>query len=173
MQQFVPAVSYFTLIDRYILSCMVFQFFMTLHNMLGGLIKNSAALRLFEWTSFGIAVFAFMLINVYFVYLSWVCIKKATKMEAKDKAIYEEACSRRKPTKEANDGHKENARDQVVPAKEKAFLEKVNDTEKNIEGGTVHMKISAKTVSNREENIERNSPQMKVTAYENEGSSTR
>jgi len=89
VQQFVPTVSYFTLIDKYILYCMVFQFFMTVHNMIGGLITNSKALLIFEWTSFGIAVLAFVTINVYFGCLSWVSIKKAKKSEADDKAEYD------------------------------------------------------------------------------------
>jgi len=89
VQQFVPTVSYFTLIDKYILYCMVFQFFMTVHNMIAGLITNSKALLIFEWTSFGTAVLAFMAINVYFGHLSWVCIKKAKKSEADDKVEYD------------------------------------------------------------------------------------
>ena len=130
VQQFIPKVSYFTLIDSYILSCMVFQFFMTVHNMIGGLIKNSTALRIFEWTSFGIAVFAFMLINAYFVYLSWVCIKKARKSEAEERNMYEKACSQRKPQKEANDENVKTAGD-PAQMKEKSFLETLDDTEMN------------------------------------------
>ena len=120
VQQFVPTVSYFTLIDRYILSCMVFQFFMTVHNMVGGLIKNHTALRIFEWTSFGVAVFAFMLINAYFGYLSWMCIKKARKSEAEDEKKYKEACTQRKSPKKENNGQKKNAGD-PVPLQEHAL----------------------------------------------------
>jgi len=89
VQQFVPTVSYLTLIDKYILYCIEFQFFITVHSMIGGLITNSKALSIFEWISFGTSLFAFVAINVYFGHLSWVCIKKAKKSEADNKAEYD------------------------------------------------------------------------------------
>jgi len=88
VQQFVPTVSYFTLLDEYILSCMAFQFFMTLHNMIGGVITDSRTLSTFEWTWFVIAVLTFTVINVYFVYLSVKYINKAKELQAKDEKEY-------------------------------------------------------------------------------------
>ena len=109
VQQFVPTVSYFTLIDKYILYCMVFQFFMTVHNMIGGLITNSKALLIFEWTSFGIAVLAYVAINVYFGHLSWLCIRNAKEKEEHHRKEYvklnpQQSMETKQPTKVAEDG---------------------------------------------------------------------
>ena len=168
VQQFVPTVSYFTLIDKYILCCMVFQFFMTVHNMIGGLITNSKALLIFEWTSFGIAVLAFLVINVYFGHLSWTCIKKAEKSKTDDKAKYNKLNPRheketKKPAKVADEGQEKIDGDQVLMNKNTITEIENDNREENItDNGNAYVNME----SGKEECNEGNSGQMDVSIHE-------
>ena len=76
-QQFVPTVSYLTLIDKYILSCMIFQFCMALYSTISGFLSNSDMLSAIELASFGIAILVFALIHAYFAIFSLEFINKA------------------------------------------------------------------------------------------------
>ena len=90
VQQFVPTVSYLTLIDKYILLCMVFQFLITLHNIFGGLITNLKALLIFEWVCFGIALLLFILIHLVVGCFSVKYIKDVKSMERCDGKLFNE-----------------------------------------------------------------------------------
>ena len=87
-QQFVPTVSYLTLIDKYILACVIFQFFMAIQNAISGLLSNSELLSTFEWICLEIAVFGFAVIHVYFGYVSWKCTRDAKKKMERDRKTY-------------------------------------------------------------------------------------
>ena len=130
-QQFVPTVSYFTLLDKYILSCMVFQFIITLHNIVGGLITDSKALVIFEWICFGIALSTFLSINLYFVCLSFKYINEAKKSEADHKAEYEELNPRKstktKELRKAGGDGKENVEGCQVLVNKSAHAKMEND----------------------------------------------
>lgn len=89
VQQFVPTVSYLTLMDKYILSCMVFQFSMAaIHNSVAGLISNKNSLFYFEWICFGSGLATFALIHVVFGVLSVKYVMKNKKQMAKDRNDY-------------------------------------------------------------------------------------
>ena len=71
VQQFLPTVSYFTFLDRYVLSCLIFQFGMALiHNTTSGLITSTESLETFEVISFEVGLLLFFLINAVFVTMS-------------------------------------------------------------------------------------------------------
>ena len=76
-QQFVPTVSYLTLIDKYILSCIVFQFCMALYTTFSSFLSSSDMLPAIELTCFGVALLCFVLIHVYFAIISLEYIKEA------------------------------------------------------------------------------------------------
>ena len=89
VQQFVPTVSYLTFMDKYILSCMVFQFSMAaIHNSVAGLISNKNSLSVFEWACFGAGLFAFVAINVVFGIFSVVHVMRTNKLMRMDKEEY-------------------------------------------------------------------------------------
>ena len=89
VQQFVPTVSYLTLMDKYILSCMIFQFSMAaVHNSVAGLISSKNSLRYFEWVCFGAGLFVFLVINVVFGIISVVYMMQTRKLMRSDKEIY-------------------------------------------------------------------------------------
>ena len=89
VQQFVPTVSYLTLMDKYILSCMVFQFSMAaVHNSVAGLIKNKNSLNYFEWACFGSGVFAFVVIHIVFGIYSVKYVMKTKKQMKIDRDNY-------------------------------------------------------------------------------------
>ena len=88
VQQFVPTVSYLTVLDSYVLCCMVFQFCMALHNAISGVITDASALSIFELVSFLLAVVAFVLINTIFGILSFIHIRRAKNQMARDKREY-------------------------------------------------------------------------------------
>ena len=148
VQQFVPTVSYFTLLDEYILSCMAFQFFMTLHNMIGGVITDSRTLSTFEWTWFVIAVLTFTLINAYFVYLSVKYIKEAKEQEEKDKDQYYELNPEKLKNKMPEDDRKESIEGSQVPVNKNATAKIENDEAEIIDRNSgklkknVHVKVA-------------------------------
>eukprot|EP00795_Rhopilema_esculentum_P007550 gene7550-13335_t len=89
VQQFVPTVSYLTLMDKYILSCMIFQFAMAaIHNSVAGLITNAKALIYFEWSCFGLALTVFIVIHIVFAIISLKYVVKNKKRMRADKERY-------------------------------------------------------------------------------------
>ena len=88
VQQFVPTVSYLTLLDKYVLACMVFQFCMALQNAISGKITNTAILSVFELASFILALVTFIGINTVFGCLSLLYIRKAKNQMAEDRLTY-------------------------------------------------------------------------------------
>ena len=88
VQQFVPTVSYLTLLDKYVLSCMIFQFCMALHNAISGVITNAKTLSLFEHISLAVAVLAFIVIHIVFACLSVMYINLAKNQMLEDKRRY-------------------------------------------------------------------------------------
>ena len=88
VQQYVPRVSYLTLIDKYILWSMIFQFLVALHNIISGFLRHSVLLSPFEWLSIVIAGSLFMLINAYFVYVSHKYNNDAKSRMQEDKIEY-------------------------------------------------------------------------------------
>ena len=92
VQQFVPAVSYLTFMDKYILSCMIFQFGMAaIHDSAGGLISNKESLWHFEWACFGVGLIVFLAMNVVFGIKSLEYVRKARKSMKEDKEKYLQA----------------------------------------------------------------------------------
>ena len=68
VNSFVPQVPYPTLLDKFIICCMTFQFLVAVENGVAALIhiyypKN---LQMFEWVSFGALAFIFLLIHIVF-----------------------------------------------------------------------------------------------------------
>jgi len=89
VQQFVPTVSYLTFMDKYILSCMIFQFSMAaVHNSVAGLISNKDSLKYFEWVCFGAGLFVFVAINVVFGIISVVYMVQTRTLMRDDKEMY-------------------------------------------------------------------------------------
>ena len=71
-----------TLIDKYILSCMVF--------IIRGLITDAKALLIFQCICFHIALLAFLLLTSYFAYLFLRYRNEAKDKEEKNTANYKE-----------------------------------------------------------------------------------
>ena len=89
VQQFVPTVSYLTFMDKYILSCMIFQFSMAaVHNSVTGLISNKDSLTYFEWVCFGAGLFVLVAINVVFGIISVVYMMQTRTLMKDDKEMY-------------------------------------------------------------------------------------
>ena len=88
VQQFVPTVSYLTFLEKYILSCMIFQFGMAaVHNTTSGLIKSTKSLAIFEVACFVAGLFVFVGINAVFAAMS---IEKIRDVNRKAKMHREE-----------------------------------------------------------------------------------
>ena len=89
VQQFVPTVSYLTFMDKYILSCMIFQFGMAAaHNSVAGLISSKSSLRYFEWVCFGVGLLVFVAINIFFGIMSFVYTMQTRRLMRDDKKRY-------------------------------------------------------------------------------------
>ena len=90
VQQFVPTVSYLTLMDKYLLCCMVFQFAMAIHNSVSGMITNSKSLHYFEWIVFGTSLSVFVLYHLVFGMLSIIYLWQAKRQIIKDRQEYKD-----------------------------------------------------------------------------------
>ena len=89
VQKFVPTVSYLTFMDKYILSCMIFQFSMAaVHNSVTGLISNKDSLKYFEWVCFGTGLFLFVAINVVFGMKAYRYTRQTRTLMKNDKEMY-------------------------------------------------------------------------------------
>ena len=88
VQQFVPTVSYLTLLDKYVLACMVFQFFMAVYNAVSGMITNAKVLSYSEWSSFIAGLVIFVIMHIIFGLISWKKVKSAEQKITTDKMSY-------------------------------------------------------------------------------------
>ena len=91
VQQFVPTVSYLTFLDKYILSCLIFQFGMAaVHNTISGLITSTKSLAIFEVACFEIGLFVFMGMNTVFAAMSVAKVKDVNRKVKKHREEYME-----------------------------------------------------------------------------------
>lgn len=102
VQQFVPTVSYLTLMDKYVLICMVFQFFMAaVHNSVSGVITDKTVLQYFEWICLGLALFCFVVFHIIFAIYSMKYKIKNNKQMVADKKAYKDTNRASQLAKEA------------------------------------------------------------------------
>ena len=68
VNSFVPQVPYPTLLDKFIICCMTFQFLVAVENGVAALVHifYPKTLRMFEWISFGALLLIFLLIHIIF-----------------------------------------------------------------------------------------------------------
>lgn len=123
---FVPQVSYLTLLDKFIICCMAFQFLMAGQNIASSFIntRHKSSLKIFEWASFGTLLGLFVLIHLIFggFWLSYTSSnrrkmaehekanKEMKKKVQENKSVYEFTPS---PPEEEEDGPQQ----QTLPAK--------------------------------------------------------
>eukprot|EP00794_Sanderia_malayensis_P020422 gene20422-22435_t len=88
---FVPQVPYPTVLDKFIITCMMFQFFMAVQNAISALLHVSkpAVLSLFEWLSFAVLLLAFSLIHIVFGCYWFVYTKSARHLIRKHEREYQ------------------------------------------------------------------------------------
>ena len=67
ISQSLPTVSYLTLMDKYVLCCIFFQFFMSMQASISGMIKDKSSRGKFEWVCFYLAL-------IFFVIYHGICI---------------------------------------------------------------------------------------------------
>lgn len=92
VQQFLPTVSYTTFLDKYIMTCMGFQFFMAIFSGVSGMTHGHTDVHgLFEWNSFAIAVIVFLLIHVVFGSLSYHHLAEAKASMKRDESAYKDS----------------------------------------------------------------------------------
>ena len=70
-----PPVSYLTILDKYVLSCILFIFLITIVNSVAGLISNKTDLKSFLWYSFYAAVGLFVIMHAIFGVMSVVAVR--------------------------------------------------------------------------------------------------
>ena len=89
---YVPQVAYLTLLDKFIISCMVFQFLVSVESAIAALIHKhfKSALGLFELASFGVLAFIFLCIELIFGIWSLKCWLKARRMRTKHAVNYKQ-----------------------------------------------------------------------------------
>ena len=97
VQQFVPRVSYLTLIDKYILWSMIFQFIVAFRTAFStGFPSNSVQLSNFDKTSLWLALLTIVSLHAIFVCLSVNCIQNAkSKIENDERKYIERNPSKR------------------------------------------------------------------------------
>ena len=68
VNSFVPQVPYPTLLDKFIICCMTFQFLVAVENGVAALVHifYPKSLHMFEWISFGILLLIFLLVHLVF-----------------------------------------------------------------------------------------------------------
>ncbi len=90
VNDFVPQVPYPTLLDKFIISCMIFQFFMAVQNAISALLKvsNPRFLEKWEWISFVVLVFAFFAIHIVFGNFWYRYTSSAKRLIAKHRREY-------------------------------------------------------------------------------------
>ena len=86
--QLIPPVSYQTLMDRYILFCLIFLFSMSVQNAVSGGITNSLTQKLFEQITLYIAVGTFVLSNTVFLFISFWKVGKVNRLKEKQAEQY-------------------------------------------------------------------------------------
>ena len=100
VQQFVPRVSYLTLIDKYIMWSMIFQFAVAFRTAFSsGYPSSSVQLSNFDVTSRWLALLSFLLLHIVFVCLSLNYIEDAKSKMQRDKRKYIERNSSKRDLK--------------------------------------------------------------------------
>ena len=89
---FVPQVPYPTLLDKFIICCMSFQFLVAVENALAAIIhiKYPKVVQMFEWISFGGLLFIFILLHVVFGAFWWKYTSSSKRLRAKHHKKYME-----------------------------------------------------------------------------------
>ena len=82
-----PPVPYLTLLDKYVFSCMVFIFLISVENVSAGLISTVTTRKSFEWVLFYLSVIAFTLMHILFVVLSAISIRKTNRSFCRKQAL--------------------------------------------------------------------------------------
>ena len=80
-----PPVSYMTILDRYILGSLLFIFLITVDNSLASWVKKKTKSNNFEWYSLYVAIVLFVLMHIYFLWLSVRAVLVAARNKAKAK----------------------------------------------------------------------------------------
>ena len=89
VQQFVPTVSYLTFLEKYIQSCLIFQFGMAaVHNSISGLITSTKSLKIFEVVCFAVGLFVFVGMNTVFIVMSVAKVKDVNRKMKEHKVVF-------------------------------------------------------------------------------------
>lgn len=89
VQSFVPTVSYLTLVDKYVLTCIVFQFgIAAIHNSLPGILPSKNGLHYFEWACFAVGLVIFLIIHIMFAIISVRYVKENERKKRKHEMAY-------------------------------------------------------------------------------------
>ena len=122
VQQFVPTVSYLTFLEKYILSCLIFQFgIAAIHDSVSGLITSTKSLNIFHVVCFAVGLFVYVVMNTVFIAMSVAKAKGVNKRAKEDREKYMET---NKDVKARYDKEKERERAEKIPSWFSRFLRK-------------------------------------------------
>ena len=79
-----PKVSYLTLLDKYVLWCLIFHFLMAVHSTVSYLIQNEILREIFEWACFYLAISFFIILHGVFsciAFNKWRSVLKLIKKQ--------------------------------------------------------------------------------------------
>ena len=114
VNHYVPTVSYLTFLEKYILSCLIFQFGMAaVHNTIPGLITSTKSFEIFEWVCFAVGLLVFVGMNTVFAAMSVAKVKGVNKRAKEDREKYMDA---NKDVKARYDKEKERERAEKKPS---------------------------------------------------------
>ncbi|XP_019617103.1 PREDICTED: acetylcholine receptor subunit beta-like 1 [Branchiostoma belcheri] len=66
VSQYLPTVSYLTLLDKYVLACIIFQWVVAVQSTVASVIRDKNSARLFDWVSAGVLVVVVLLAHLFF-----------------------------------------------------------------------------------------------------------
>ncbi len=84
VNSYVPQVAYLTLLDKYVISCMIFQFLIIVQNAVASLVHKhfNNSLRYYELISLGVLLFFYVGIQLVYGFWSVACWLKARKLNS-------------------------------------------------------------------------------------------
>ena len=75
-----PKVSYLTLLDKYVLWCLIFHFLMSVHAVASSLIQSEMERKIFEWVCFYLAISFFVILHGVFSCIAFVKWRKVQRL---------------------------------------------------------------------------------------------
>ena len=107
ISQSLPTVSYLTVMDKYIMCCTLFQFFMSVQVSISGNVKDDSVRDQFEWACFYFAIGSFVVFHMVFILIAYQKVRQVNRRMEEENRLFNEN-RRNKLDKNSDDMKTEN-----------------------------------------------------------------